>query len=130
MYAVIATGGKQYRVTKDAVLKVEKLDALPGREPEAAVGVVVCSRVECEPLRGSELARGNLDPHHEDEIAVFLAAFVALALFVNAEVLGDFLGVLGDGLGFARAQRVDLRSHRMPALVRRVDVEQSFAREL
>ena len=31
MYAVIATGGKQYRVTKDAVLKVEKLDAMPGR---------------------------------------------------------------------------------------------------
>ena len=30
MYAVIATGGKQYRVTKDAVLKVEKLDASPG----------------------------------------------------------------------------------------------------
>ena len=30
MYAVIATGGKQYRVTKDSVLKVEKLDASPG----------------------------------------------------------------------------------------------------
>lgn len=27
MYAVIATGGKQYRVTKDVVLRVEKLDA-------------------------------------------------------------------------------------------------------
>jgi hypothetical protein len=27
MYAVIATGGKQYRVTKDGVLRVEKLDA-------------------------------------------------------------------------------------------------------
>jgi large subunit ribosomal protein L21 len=30
MYAVIATGGKQYRVEKDALLKVEKLDAEPG----------------------------------------------------------------------------------------------------
>ena len=30
MYAVIATGGKQYRVTKDALLRVEKLDAEPG----------------------------------------------------------------------------------------------------
>jgi large subunit ribosomal protein L21 len=30
MYAVIATGGKQYRVTKDGTLKVEKLDAEPG----------------------------------------------------------------------------------------------------
>lgn len=30
MFAVIRTGGKQYRVTKDAVLKVEKLDAEAG----------------------------------------------------------------------------------------------------
>ena len=30
MYAVIATGGKQYRVTKDGVLRVERLDAEPG----------------------------------------------------------------------------------------------------
>ena len=34
MYAVIATGGKQYRVTKDAVLRVEKLDAEPGSTVE------------------------------------------------------------------------------------------------
>ena len=34
MYAVIATGGKQYRVTKDGVLKVEKLDAEPGATVE------------------------------------------------------------------------------------------------
>ena len=30
MYAVIATGGKQYRVEKDSMLKVEKLDAAAG----------------------------------------------------------------------------------------------------
>ncbi len=30
MFAVIRTGGKQYRVTPNAVLKVEKLDAEPG----------------------------------------------------------------------------------------------------
>ncbi len=30
MFAVIRTGGKQYRVTPDLVLKVEKLDAEPG----------------------------------------------------------------------------------------------------
>jgi len=34
MYAVIATGGKQYRVTKDGVLRVEKLDAEPGTTVE------------------------------------------------------------------------------------------------
>jgi large subunit ribosomal protein L21 len=30
MFAVIRTGGKQYRVTPNAVLKIEKLDAEPG----------------------------------------------------------------------------------------------------
>ncbi|MDE1884219.1 MAG: 50S ribosomal protein L21 [Rhodospirillales bacterium] len=30
MFAVIRTGGKQYRVTRDAVLKVEKLEAEAG----------------------------------------------------------------------------------------------------
>jgi large subunit ribosomal protein L21 len=30
MYAVIATGGKQYRVEEGAVLRVEKLEAEPG----------------------------------------------------------------------------------------------------
>lgn len=30
MFAVIRTGGKQYRVTPELVLKVEKLDATPG----------------------------------------------------------------------------------------------------
>jgi large subunit ribosomal protein L21 len=30
MFAVIRTGGKQYRVTPDTILKVEKLEAEPG----------------------------------------------------------------------------------------------------
>ena len=34
MYAVIATGGKQYRVEKGALLRVEKLDAAPGATVE------------------------------------------------------------------------------------------------
>ena len=34
MYAVIATGGKQYRVSQDAVLRIEKLDAEPGATVE------------------------------------------------------------------------------------------------
>src|SRR5476649_2051129 len=34
MYAVIATGGKQYRVEKDGVLRIEKLIAEPGSTVE------------------------------------------------------------------------------------------------
>ena len=32
MYAIIATGGKQYKVAEGDVLQVEKLDAEPGKE--------------------------------------------------------------------------------------------------
>ena len=41
MYAVIATGGKQYRVTKDGVLRVEKIDAEPGSTVEFAEVLLV-----------------------------------------------------------------------------------------
>ena len=41
MYAVIATGGKQYRVTKDGVLRIEKLDAEPGSTVEFAQVLLV-----------------------------------------------------------------------------------------
>ena len=35
MYAVIATGGKQYKVTKGETLRVEKLDGEEGSTVEA-----------------------------------------------------------------------------------------------
>jgi large subunit ribosomal protein L21 len=41
MYAVIATGGKQYRVSKDEVLRIEKLDAEPGSTVEFAEVLLV-----------------------------------------------------------------------------------------
>ena len=34
MYAIIVTGGKQYRVMKDEVLRVEKIDAEAGANVE------------------------------------------------------------------------------------------------
>lgn len=34
MYAIIVTGGKQYRVMKDEVLRVEKIDAETGADVE------------------------------------------------------------------------------------------------
>ncbi|MBS3800347.1 MAG: 50S ribosomal protein L21 [Thioalkalivibrio sp.] len=34
MYAIIATGGKQYRVAEGDVIRIEKLDAEPGSEVE------------------------------------------------------------------------------------------------
>lgn len=37
MYAIVKTGGKQYKVAKDDVLDVEKLDAQPGDKVELPV---------------------------------------------------------------------------------------------
>ncbi|MCC2646723.1 MAG: rplU [Rickettsiaceae bacterium] len=34
MFAIIKTGGKQYRVAKDSVLRIEKIDGEPGAKVE------------------------------------------------------------------------------------------------
>jgi large subunit ribosomal protein L21 len=41
MYAVIKTGGKQYKVSQGDLLKVEKLDAEPGSEIEISEVLMV-----------------------------------------------------------------------------------------
>ena len=57
MYAVIATGGKQYRVTKDGVLRVEKLDAEPGSTVE--FGEVLLVGQGAEVKLGKPLLKGG-----------------------------------------------------------------------
>src|SRR5208283_881858 len=107
---------------------IMELDALARGQAQAAITVAIAGVVESEPLLTRELAAGRiLDPHHEDEIAVFLAALVADALLVDAEGLGDFLGLLADSLGLARAERLDLGSKGMPPAARHLDIEQSLA---
>jgi large subunit ribosomal protein L21 len=57
MYAVIATGGKQYRVTKDGVLRVEKLDAEPGSTVE--FGEVLLVGEGAEVKLGTPMLKGG-----------------------------------------------------------------------
>jgi large subunit ribosomal protein L21 len=57
MYAVIATGGKQYRVTKDGVLRIEKLDAEPGATVE--FGEVLLVGAGADVKIGSPLLKGG-----------------------------------------------------------------------
>ena len=57
MYAVIATGGKQYRVTKDGVLRVEKLDAEAGATVE--FGEVLLVGEGAEVKIGKPLLKGG-----------------------------------------------------------------------
>ncbi len=57
MYAVIATGGKQYRVTKDATLRVEKLNAEPGSTIE--FGEVLLMGDGADVKLGTPLLKGS-----------------------------------------------------------------------
>src|SRR5438067_6763052 len=57
MYAVIATGGKQYRVSKDGLLRVEKLDAEPGATVE--FGEVLLVGEGAEVKMGKPLLKGG-----------------------------------------------------------------------
>ena len=57
MYAVIATGGKQYRVTKDATLRVEKLNAEPGTTVE--FGEVLLLGQGADVKLGTPLLKGS-----------------------------------------------------------------------
>jgi large subunit ribosomal protein L21 len=57
MYAVIATGGKQYRVTKDATLRVEKLNAEPGATVEFGEVLLIGSGADVK--IGSPLLKGS-----------------------------------------------------------------------
>ena len=57
MYAVIATGGKQYRVTKDATLRVEKLNAEPGSTVE--FGEVLLMGEGADVKLGNPLLKGS-----------------------------------------------------------------------
>lgn len=41
MYAIVKTGGKQYRVAEGDVLEIEKLDAVPGAEVALAAILLV-----------------------------------------------------------------------------------------
>ncbi len=56
MYAIIQTGGKQYRVAPDTVLSVEKIDAEPGAE--IAIGEVLMVRTDAGVRVGAPYVEG------------------------------------------------------------------------
>ena len=46
MYAIVKTGGKQYKVAEGDVIEVEKLDAVPGAEVALAAILLVGALAE------------------------------------------------------------------------------------
>ena len=69
MYAIVKTGGKQYRVSEGDVIDVEKLAAEPGDEVELPVLLVSdgqTTEVSPEKLEGKTVTAKVLD-HHKDK---------------------------------------------------------------
>ena len=75
MYAVVKTGGKQYRVSEDDVIVVEKLDANPGASVELDQVLMLDDGKEAQigtPLvNGARVAATVLDQGRSDKIIVF-----------------------------------------------------------
>jgi large subunit ribosomal protein L21 len=75
MYAVIATGGKQYRVEKNSSLKIEKLDAEPGSIVQFEEVLLIADganiRVGTPHLAGSKVS-ATVESHGQGEKKVIV----------------------------------------------------------
>ena len=75
MFAVIRTGGKQYKVAKDSQLKVEKLSAEKGQKVELDQVLMVSSEGKTsigEPvLAGAKVTAEIVDHIRDDKVMVF-----------------------------------------------------------
>ncbi|MCU0889804.1 MAG: 50S ribosomal protein L21 [Rubritepida sp.] len=74
-YAVIRTGGKQYRVTPDAVLTVEKLEAEPGAtitfHDVLAIGTDAGLTVGAPTVPGARVTATVVEQSRGDKVIIF-----------------------------------------------------------
>lgn len=75
MFAVIKTGGKQYKVAKDDVIEVEKLDVEPGKTVELAEVLMLSDggavEVGSPMLPGAKVSAEVVEQTRGDKIIVF-----------------------------------------------------------
>ena len=74
MYAIVTTGGKQYKVSQDDVINVEKLDAKVGDKINLDVMMLVDGDkvTNGNPLvKGAEVVAEVLEHGKEDKVVVF-----------------------------------------------------------
>ena len=75
MYAVIKTGGKQYRVAKDDIIEVEKLDAAIGGsvtlDHVLLVGSEGNAKIGAPTVAGASVKATVLNQKKDDKIIVF-----------------------------------------------------------
>ncbi|MBD0272371.1 MAG: 50S ribosomal protein L21 [Acetobacteraceae bacterium] len=74
-YAVIRTGGKQYRVTPDAVLTVEKLEAEPGASitfhDVLALGTDAGVQIGAPTVPGARVVATVVEQNRGDKVIIF-----------------------------------------------------------
>ena len=74
MYAIVATGGKQYKVAKGDVLDVEKLDAQPGDSVQLDVLLLNDGEktiVDPAALEDKKVTAEVVDQHKGEKVLVF-----------------------------------------------------------
>ncbi|TAL33769.1 MAG: 50S ribosomal protein L21 [Alphaproteobacteria bacterium] len=71
MYAVIRTGGKQYRVKKDDILEVELLDAKKGDTVTLNEVLLVGSKIGSPTVAGASVKAEVVDNIKDDKVIVF-----------------------------------------------------------
>ncbi|MBR3315958.1 MAG: 50S ribosomal protein L21 [Atopobiaceae bacterium] len=74
MYAIVSTGGKQYKVAQGDVLDVEKLEAQPGDKVELDVLMLndgATSTVEPAALEGKKVVAEVLDQFKGEKVIIF-----------------------------------------------------------
>lgn len=71
MFAVIETGGKQYRVKKDDVIEVEKLDAEKGAKVTIDRVLMVGAKIGAPLVSGASVACEVVDQIKDDKVIIF-----------------------------------------------------------
>ena len=74
MYAIVATGGKQYKVAKGDIISVEKLDAQPGDEVELNVLMLNDGKttiVDPAALESKKVTAEVLEQYKGEKVLVF-----------------------------------------------------------
>jgi large subunit ribosomal protein L21 len=74
MYAIVATGGKQYKVAKNDVIDVEKLDAQPGDTVELPILLLNDGKqtiVDPAALEGKKVTAEVVDQFKGEKVLVF-----------------------------------------------------------
>lgn len=76
MFAIVKTGGKQYKVAKDSVIKVEKLEGQPGSKIELDHVLLVgeaskASHIGTPTVKGAKVTAEIVNHLKDDKIIVF-----------------------------------------------------------